>query len=188
MRKIIVTEFITLDGVIESPHEWSFPYWDDGIAEFKLDEVKDADALLLGRITYKGFADAWPERTDETGFAEKMNSMKKYVVSTTLGKPEWNNSVLFKEHAMEEIKKIKAEEGGNILVAGSGELISSLIENDLIDEYRLLVYPLVLGTGKKLFTGKHHVALSLTEEKRFEKGVVLLRYIPTQIIASGAQA
>ena len=177
MRNIIVTEFITLDGVIEAPHEWSFPYWDDGIAKFKLDEVMDADALLLGRITYKGFADAWPEREDETGFADKMNSMKKYVVSTTL-KPEWNNSVLFKEHAMEEIKKIKAEEGGNILVAGSGELISSLIENDLIDEYRLLVYPLVLGTGKKLFTGKHHIKLTLTEEKKFEKGVTLLRYEP----------
>lgn len=183
MRKIIVTEFVTLDGVIEAPQEWSFPYWDDGIAKFKQDEVMDADALLLGRITYKGFADAWPERTDETGFADKMNSMKKYVVSTTLGKPEWNNSVLLKEHAMEEIKKIKAEEGGSILVAGSGELISSLIENDLIDEYRLLVYPLVLGTGKKLFTGKHHILLTLTGEQKFEKGVTLLRYEPTRKVA-----
>jgi dihydrofolate reductase len=105
--------------------------------------------------------------------------MKKYVVSTTL-KPEWNNSVLFKEHPIEEIRKVKAEEGGDILVAGSGELISSLIENDLIDEYRLLVYPLVLGTGKKLFTGKHHIELTLTEERKFEKGVTLLRYEPVR--------
>lgn len=180
MRKIIVTEFITLDGIIEAPHEWSFPYWDDGIATFKQDELMEASALLLGRVTYKGFADAWPEREDDTGFADKMNSMPKYVVSTTLGKPEWNNSTLLNEHAIEEIRKLKEEEGGSILVAGSGELISSLIENDLIDEYRLLVYPIVIGTGKHLFTGKHHIELNLTEERKFEKGVTLLRYEPVR--------
>ena len=178
MRKIIVTEFITLDGVIEAPHEWSFPYWDDGIAKFKLDEVLEGTALLLGRVTYKGFADAWPERTDESGFADKMNSMPKYVVSTTLGKPAWNNSTLIKENAAEEIKKLKDSEGGDILVAGSGELIQMLIEHDLIDEYRLLVYPLVLGKGKKLFGAKHRVELTLMEEQKFEKGVALLRYVP----------
>lgn len=178
MRKIIVTEFVTLDGVIEAPHEWSFPYWDDGIAKWKLDEVVDADALLLGRITYKGFADVWPERTDESGFAEKMNSMPKYVVSKTLGKPAWNNSTLIKDNPVEEITKLKAGEGGDILVAGSGELIQTLIEGGLVDEYRLLVYPLVLGKGKKLFTDKHRIELALTEEKKFEKGVTLLRYIP----------
>ncbi len=178
MRNIIVTEFVTLDGVIENPQEWSFPYWDDAIAKFKLDEVMEASALLLGRVTYKGFADAWPTREDDTGFANKMNSMQKYVVSTTLGKAEWNNSTLLNEHAMEEIKKLKASEGGDILVAGSGELISSLIENELIDEWRLLVYPIVVGTGKKLFAGKHHRAFVLKEERKFEKGVVLLRYTP----------
>jgi len=176
--KIVVTEFLTVDGVMEAPNEWSFPYWTDETAKFKLDELFASDVQLLGRVTYEGFASAWPSRTDEAGFAERMNSMPKYVVSTTLKKAEWNNSHILKTNVAEEVTKLKQESGGDILVAGSATLIRFLMEHDLVDEYRLLTYPVVVGKGKRLFTDGTAASLKLTESKPMGSGVIMLRYEP----------
>lgn len=129
MRKVIVTEFITLDGIVEAPEKWSFPFWNDEIAKFKHDELFASDALLLGRVTYQGFAAAWPSRTDETGFADRINSLPKFVVSTTLDKVEWNNSSLIKDtnHLADEISKLKQQLGQNLLIYGSPQLVQSLM-------------------------------------------------------------
>ena len=176
--KIVVTEFITLDGVIGEPQEWSFPYWTDETAKFKLDELLATSAHLLGRVTYEGFAEAWPSRTDEAGFADRMNSLPKYVVSTTLKKAEWSNSAIIKANVAEEVAKLKKQSGGDILIAGSATLIRFLMEHDLVDEYRLLTYPIVLGKGKRLFTDGMAASLKLTEFRPMGSGVVLLRYEP----------
>jgi dihydrofolate reductase len=176
--KIVVTEFLTLDGVMEAPNEWSFPYWGDDIAKLKLDELFAADAHLLGRVTYEGFAAAWPSMTDEAGFADRMNGLPKYVVSTTLKKAEWNNSHIIKKNVVEEVSKLKQQPGGDALVAGSATLIHALAEHDLVDEYRLLVYPIVVGKGKRLFKDGNDTKLKLVETKPFASGVVLLRYEP----------
>jgi len=176
--KIVVTEFITLDGVVEAPNEWSFPYWNDGIAKLKLDELMAADAQLLGRVTYDGFAAAWPGRTDEAGFADRMNNMPKYVVSTTLEKADWNNSTIIKTDVPAQIAELKKQPGGDILVAGSATLIDTLIAHDLVDEYHLLTYPIVVGKGKRLFKDGSKTKLKLIESRSFDSGVVLLRYAP----------
>lgn len=176
MRKVVVTMFVSLDGVMENP-AWTMPYWNEEIAKFKLEELMATDAHLLGRVTYEGFAAAWPSRTDEAGFAERMNSLPKYVVSTTLTKAEWQNSTIIKEHVATEIAKLKEGEGGDILVAGSGKLVQTLMQEKLVDEYRLLVYPVVLGTGQRLFQEGSQAALQLVESKTFGS-VVFLRYQP----------
>jgi dihydrofolate reductase len=178
MRKVVVSMFMTLDGVIEAPHEWSFPFWTDEIGEFKHAELFASDALLLGRVTYQGFAAAWPSRTDEQGFADRMNSLPKYVVSTTLEKPEWNNSTLIKANVAEAIAKLKQQPGQDIVIHGSNTLVRALMPHHLIDEYRLLVYPIVLGSGKRLFRDGSKATLKLVETKTFGSGVVLLRYQP----------
>ncbi len=179
MRKVVVTMFVSLDGVMEEP-AWTMPYWNDEIAKFKLDELFATDAHLLGRVTYQGFAAAWPSRTDEAGFADRMNSLPKFVVSTTLEAVEWNNSRLIKDakRVAEEVSKLKQQPGQDILVAGSGELVQTLMQHDLIDEYRLLVYPVVLGSGRRLFRDGSKATLKLVETKTFSSGVVLLRYQP----------
>jgi dihydrofolate reductase len=160
MRKIIVSEFVTLDGVMEDPGGsegferggWAFQFERGPEGDkFKLDELFASDALLLGRVTYQGFAAAWPSRKDEAGFADRMNNLPKYVVSTTLEQAEWNNSRLIKGNVVEEVSKLKAMPGGDILVAGSGQLVRALMEHDLVDEYRLMVFPVILGSGKRLF-------------------------------------
>lgn len=176
--KLIVTEFYTLDGVMEAPNEWSFPYWGDDIAKFKLDELMAANVQLLGRITYQGFASAWPSMTDEAGFADKMNNMPKYVVSTTLEKAEWTNSHIIKDNVVAEINKLREQPGGDILTAGSANLIQTLALHDLVDEYRLLTYPIVVGKGIRLFQEGTHTKLKLVESRPMESGVVLLRYQP----------
>lgn len=179
--KIIVTEFITLDGVVEAPNEWSFPYWTDETAKFKLKELRAADAQLLGRVTYEGFAAAWPTMSDEEGFADRMNSIPKYAVSTTLEKGEWNNTTIIRTNVAEEVAKLKAQPGGDVLVAGSMTLIRILMEHDLVDEYRLLVYPIVLGKGKRLFADGVAASLTLTESRLMgSTGVVLMCYAPVQ--------
>jgi dihydrofolate reductase len=160
MSRIVVSEFVTLDGVMEDPGGaegfdrggWAFKFerGPDG-DKFKLDEVLAAGALLLGRKTYQGFAAVWPTVTDEVGFAEKMNTMPKYVVSTTLAEPEWNNSTVIKGDVAAEVARLKEEAGGDILVAGSGQLVGMLMQHDLVDEFRLMVFPVVLGSGKRLF-------------------------------------
>ena len=188
MRKIIVTEFVSLDGVMEDPGGaekfvhggWTMPYWSDEIGKFKLDELFSSDALLLGRVTYEGFAAAWPSRTDEAGFAQRMNSLPKYVVSTSLDKVEWNNSHLIKGNVAKEVSKLKQQPGKEIMVAGSNTLVLTLMQHDLIDEYRLLLYPVVLGSGKRLFRDNNKETLKLVETKMFNSGVVLLRYQPNR--------
>lgn len=187
MRKVVVSEFVSLDGVMEDPGGaegsahggWTIPYWGDDIGKFKLDEIFAADALLLGRVTYQGFAAAWPSATDEAGFADRMNGLPKHVVSTTLHEATWNNSRLIKDDVAGEVTKLKRQDGQDILVAGSATLIQTLMRHGLVDEYRLLVYPVVLGSGKRLFReGSDMRALKLVESKPFSSGVVALTYQP----------
>src|SRR5207344_1218036 len=156
MGRIVVTEFISLDGVIEAPgggEDYKYGGWtfeidrgDEG-NQFKLDETMSSAALLLGRRTYEGFAAAWPERDGE--FADKFNTMPKYVVSSTLRDPEWTNSTVLSGDVVDAIANVKKEQDGDIVVHGSAQLVQVLIENDLVDELRLMVYPVVLGTGKR---------------------------------------
>ena len=175
-RTLAATLFMTLDGVVEAPDKWSFPFWSEETGKFKLDELRATDALLLGRVTYEGFAAAWPGRKDEEGFADRFNSMPKYVASKTLKKLEWNNSHLIKGDLAAEVSKLKQQPGHDIVIHGSPTLIRSLLPHDLIDEYRLLVYPIVLGRGKRLFDEASQANLKLAESETFSKGVVKLVY------------
>ena len=177
MRKLVVTEFLSLDGVMENP-AWTFPYWNDEIAAFKGEETSANEPLLLGRVTYEGFAAAWPQRTDEESGGVYFNGTRKYVVSTTLDKAEWNNSVIIKDNILDEIRKLKAEDGPNIVVHGSGNLIQTLLKNDLVDGIRLLVYPVVLGKGQRLFEDGTTATLKLVDTRTFGSGVVGLVYEP----------
>ena len=174
MGKLAVTEFVSVDGVFEDPggaegYEhggWTFEYdrGDDG-NKFKLDEVMEAEVQLLGRVTYEGFAEAWPSREGE--FADKLNSDPKYVVSTSLTDPEWQNTTVIDGDVPAEIAKLKDETEGVILVAGSGTLVRTLLENDLVDELRLMVFPTVLGRGKRLFPeGIDRLKLKLAESRQ----------------------
>jgi dihydrofolate reductase len=188
MSRIIVTEFLTLDGVMEDPGGaegfdrggWAFQF-DRGPEgdEFKLGEILEADASLLGRVTYRGFAEAWPSRTGE--FADRLNTMPKYVVSTTLSQDdlEWNNSILITGDVVGELSRLKQQVHGNILVAGSGQLVRTLLEHDLVDELRLMVFPILLGAGKRLFAddGKA-LGLQLVEARPVGEGVLILIYRP----------
>lgn len=175
MRKLVVTEFISLDGVVENPG-WTFPYWNDEIANFKGEETSSSDALLLGRVTYEGFAAAWPTSPDEG--APYFNGVRKYVVSKTLTNAEWNNSVIIKDNVMAEISKLKQQEGTNITVHGSATLARSLLENNLVDVVRLLVYPVVIGKGLRLFDENSSAKFNLVESRQFSSGVVGLIYQP----------
>jgi dihydrofolate reductase len=186
MGRIVVTEFVSLDGVIEAPGGgedyrhggWTFDI-DRGAEgdKFKLDELVEAEAQLLGRRTYEGFAAAWPSMNDEAGFAEKMNGMPKYVVSSTLEQAEWSNSIVLGGDLTEEVTRLKREVGGVILVAGSAQLVQGLIERDLVDELRLMVFPVVLGSGKRLFgPGEEKVALKLADSKIVGDGIAILTY------------
>jgi dihydrofolate reductase len=175
MRKLVVTEFVSLDGVIENPM-WTFPYWNDDIANFKAEETNAAEMLLLGRITYEGFAASWPNRTAAEG-GEFFNNVRKYVVTNTLDNLEWNNSHPLKGDFIAEINQLKAQDGGNIVVYGSGKLVQALVQNNLVDEYRLLVYPVVLGTGQRLFAEGTTATLELIETKPLGS-VTALRYMP----------
>jgi dihydrofolate reductase len=176
MRKVVVTEFLSLDGVMEEPG-WTFKYWNDEIAEFKGEESSASDALLLGRVTYQGFAAAWPESKDEG--ADYFNSVRKYVVSKTLEEPlEWNNSTLIKDNIVEQITNFKQQDGQDITVHGSATLVQTLMQHDLVDRYRLLVYPVVVGKGKRLFEEGTAATLKLLESQSFSSGVVALVYEP----------
>lgn len=188
MGKVAVTEFVSLDGVFEDPGgsdgtkiaAWSFQFdrGDDG-NRFKLDELMAADVQLLGRVTYEGFAAAWPSRKDDMGFAERENAMPKYVVSTTLKDPEWNNTTVIGGDVAQEVLKLKDEYQGDILIAGSGQLVRTLMEHGLIDEYRLMVFPVVLGRGRRLFDGASQTRLRLTDSKQVgPDGVTILTYVP----------
>ena len=186
MGRIVVTEFISLYGLSEATsrgealkHDgWSFEIsrGDEG-DQFKLDETMSSAALLLGRRTYEGFAAAWPTRDGE--FADKFNTMPKYVVSSTLDDPEWNNSTVLKGDVAKEVAKLKQEHDGDIVVHGSAQLVQTLIDNDLVDELRLMVFPVVLGTGKRLFgETSDKKALQLVDSKTVGDGVSILVYAP----------
>ena len=184
MRKIIVSEFVTLDGVMEDPGGadkferggWAFQFERGPEGDkFKLDETLSAEALLLGRVTYEGFAAAWPSRTGE--FADKMNSMPKYVVSSRLAGPRWNNTMLINGNVEEEVSKLKAMPGGDILVAGSGGLVNTLMQHELVDVLRLMVYPVILGKGKRLFNdGLAKLPLRLEQAISTGAGILALIY------------
>jgi dihydrofolate reductase len=186
MSKIVVSQFVTLDGVVEDPGGsegmdgggWAFEFerGPDG-DKFKLDEVMASDALLLGRVTYEGFAAAWPSRDGD--FADKFNTMPKYVVSTTLSDPEWNNSTVLQGDVAEAVAKLKEEQDGDIVVHGSAQLVQALLDNDLVDELRLMVFPVVLGTGKRLFgETSDKKPLRLVDSKTVGDGVSILVYAP----------
>ncbi len=175
MRNVVVTEFLSLDGIMENP-AWTFPYWNDEIAQFKGEESSAGDALLLGRVTYEGFAQAWPNSTDEG--AAYFNSVRKYVVSTTLDTVAWHNSTLINANIVEEIANLKQQNGKDIVVHGSATLVQTLMLHDLVDRYRLLVYPVVLGKGKRLFREGTTATLKLVETQTFSSGVVALIYVP----------
>lgn len=178
MRRLVVTEFVSLDGVVEDP-SWTLPYWNDEIAAFKAEETSASDALLLGRVTYEGFAAAWPKR--EGDGAEYFNGVRKYVVSKTLKEPlEWNNSTLIGADLAQEIADLKRQAGTDITVHGSPTLVRTLMRHDLVDRYRLLVYPLVLGGGKRLFEGGVPARLRLSESRVLGPEVVALVYEPVR--------
>jgi dihydrofolate reductase len=188
MGKIVVTEFVSLDGVIEAPgggedyrHAgWTFEV-DRGEEgdKFKLDELLEAEAQLLGRVTYEGFAAAWPAMEDGAGFAEKMNSMPKYVVSSTLREASWENTTILSGELADEAAKLRREIDGVILVAGSAQLVQGLLEHDLVDELRLMVFPVVLGEGKRLFGDMSaKKPLRLTDSRTLGAGIALLTYEP----------
>jgi len=185
--RIVVSQFVTVDGVFEDPGGsekferggWAFQFERGPEGDkFKLDEVMTSEALLLGRITFEGFADAWPSRTGE--FADKFNGMRKYVVSSTIGEPEWNNSTVISGNVVEEVSRLREAEGGDILVNGSAALVRTLLENDLVDEYRLMVFPVVLGKGKRLFIDTDGAKpLRLADSRPVgPDGVVILTYRP----------
>jgi dihydrofolate reductase len=180
MRKVVVSEFVSLDGVMEDPHLWTFQFGSEEQNHFKFAEMKTSDALLLGRVTYEGFAAAWPNMIEQTGeYGVWMNDYPKYVVSTTLDTVDWKNSSLIKKNIAEEITNLKEQPGKDILVFGSCDLVQSLIQLDLIDEYRLMVFPVVLGSGKRIFgDGIDKKVLRLAETKTFTSGVVVLTYVP----------
>lgn len=185
MRKIVVSEFVTLDGVFQDP-TWTWSYQSEESAKFKYDELFGSDALLLGRITYEGFAKAWPDMKDEQGYADRMNGLPKYVVTTTLEKGTWNNTNLLKENIVEEITRLKQEEGQDILVFGSADLVNALMQHDLVDEYRLMVFPVIVGSGKRFFRdGVNTKVLDLVKTETFASGVVVLIYRPAGEEAEG---
>jgi dihydrofolate reductase len=187
MGRIVVTEFVSLDGVMEDPggseHSklgaWTFKFnrGEEG-DKFKLDETLNAEAQLLGRVTYEGFASSWPTMSGDP-FSDKFNSMPKYVVSQTLKKADWNNSTILKGDVVEEVSKLKQRLRGNILVSGSARLVQTLLANDLVDELVLMVFPVVLGTGKRLFgEASDPKTLRLADSKTVGDGVSILIYKP----------
>lgn len=185
MKKLIVTEFMTLDGVVEAPggepghpHSgWVFDFMSKEQEEFKFQEVMDAESQLIGRVTYESFAGAWPQRQGE--FADRMNGMPKYVASTTLQAPDWENTTVLSGDVPAAVAELKEGDGGPILIAGSRTLVQSLMPHGLIDEWRLMVFPVVLGSGARLFPESPEKAvLKLADIQRFESGVVVQTYEP----------
>jgi dihydrofolate reductase len=186
MGRIVVTEFVSLDGVIEAPgggEEFKHAGWTFEISrgeegdKFKLDEALEAEALLLGRVTYEGFAAAWPAMEGE--FADKFNGMPKYVVSSTLGEGEWNNTTVLSGDLVEEVSRLKQETEGDVVVHGSAQLAQALLEQGLVDELRLMVFPVVLGSGKRLFgTASEKTPLKLASSQTVGDGVAILIYEP----------
>ncbi len=182
MRKIIVSTFVTLDGVMEAPEQWSFDFHSEDTLKSALDLLLASDALLLGRTTYEGFAAAWPTREDPMGFADKMNRMPKHVVSTTLTDPAWNGTEVISDDVLERVRELKQGDGGHLLMYGSATLMRSLMEHDLIDEFRFLLNPVVVGHGARLFPeGTPRKALALAGVTPLDGGMTVLLFHPAQV-------
>lgn len=179
--RLVATEYVSLDGIFDEPGEWSFPYFNEEAMRFKSEELDQADAQLLGRRTYEGFAKAWPSMEGTGDFGVKFNSMPKYVVTSTLDRLDWSGSIPVRGDVVAEVRKLKEEPGNDLLLAGSGMLFNTLMRENLIDVYRLMVHPIVIGRGNHLFADTAgHVRLSLVDTKRFTTGVVVLVLEPAK--------
>ena len=186
MRKVVVSEFLSLDGVMEDPGGsegaehggWTTPYGDPEMGKFKFEELFGSDAILLGRVTYEAFAAAWPSRSDDQGFANRMNALPKYVASRSLDNLEWSNSHLIEGEVADEVARLKEQSGQDIVIYGSRQLVWALMKQNLIDEYRLLIFPIILGSGIKLFPDGLTTTLRLVDSKTYGSGVVNLTYQP----------
>ena len=177
--RLVATEYLSFDGIFEEPGHWSGPFFNDEAGQFKWNELKASDALLLGRKTYEGFARAWPTLQGTGEFGEKMNTMPKYVVSSTMDKADWPGSQLIGANVMDEVRNLKKQPGQDLLLSGSAQLFNALMQENLIDLYRFMLHPIVLRKGKRLFAeGTGERILNLTETKRFSAGIVILEYEP----------
>jgi dihydrofolate reductase len=187
MRKVTAGLFVSLDGVVESPEKWHFPYFNDEMGEAVGAAISSSDAMLLGRVTYQEFAAYWPGvSSEDEPFATHMNNTPKYVVSKTLDKAEWNNSTLISGNVAEEITKLKQQPGKNIGITGSATLVQSLLQDDLLDELGLMIHPVVVGSGKRLFQeGGGPKGLKFVDSMTFSTGVVSLTYQPAGMEEQG---
>ena len=177
-RKVVASTYVTLDGYVDEPGMWSFPFWSQEAADFKAHELVASDALLLGRLTYEGFAAVWPTMEGTGEFGAKMNAMPKHIASRTLSTATWNATII-KGDVAETVRSLKQDDGGDLLIAGSGQLIDYLTGHDLIDEYRVMVHPIMLGEGtKRLFNVVPRRTLTLVGTVTFPTGVVVLTYHP----------
>jgi len=178
VRRLKLAMYVSLDGVVENP-AWTGPFWNDQLSDLQAEYLYSSDALVLGRVTYEGFAASWPSMEEATGdFGKKMNSMPKFVTSRTLSEAEWNATILEGDVA-KAVAALKEEDGGDLLVYGSGDLVDELTRHRLIDEYRLMVHPVIVGTGKKLFQGSTEtVDLQLADTVTTDTGVAVLTYTP----------
>ena len=179
--RLVATEYLSIDGVFEEPGHWSGPWFNDEAGQFKWEELQNSDAQLLGRRTYEGFAKAWPAMEGVGEFGVKMNSMPKYVVSSTLDKVEWTGSKLIKGNVMEEVRKLKQQPGNDLLLAGSGQLFNALVKENLIDLYRFMIHPVILGRGMRLFgDDAARRPLDLKDTKRFRSGILIVELEPAR--------
>jgi dihydrofolate reductase len=177
--RLVATEYLTLDGVFEEPGQWSGPWFNDEAGQFKWQELQASDALLLGRRTYEGFAASWPNIQGTGDFGVKMNTMPKYVISSTLKKADWPGSIVIKGDLANEIRKLKAQPGKDLLLSGSAQLFNALMREGLIDVYRFMVHPVVLGSGRRLFAEANaERPLALSETKILKTGIVIAEYVP----------
>jgi dihydrofolate reductase len=176
MRKLKLAMYVALDGVVEGP-AWTAPFWNDELSQLQAEYLYSSDALVLGRVTYEGFAASWPSMEESTGdFGRKMNSMPKFVASRTLSEAEWNASIIDGDLAT-EVTRLKEQDGRDLLVYGSGTLVDELTRLGLIDEYRLMVHPVLVGSGKRLFESVPETTLRLVESTTTEPGVAVLTYV-----------
>ncbi|MFC4535926.1 dihydrofolate reductase family protein [Sphaerisporangium dianthi] len=184
MRNVVVSTFVTLDAIQDNPHEWSMEYWTDEYAGRARDQLFAADALLMGRVTYEGFAAAWPSRNDEgtaqEGFADRINTMPKYVVSTTLDTVGWTGSTLVKGDLAEAVRELKAQPGQDILMYGCGEVARALAAQGLVDEFRFWIHPVVAGRGEPVFAGWPQSPMRLLGVTTLESGVVIVSHAPVR--------
>ena len=177
MRRVVWAEYVSLDGVVDEP-SWTMPFWNEELSAMQKEQLFRSDALLLGRVTYEGFAKAWPNMTDAEGYADRMNALPKHVASRTLKTAAWNATVIEGDVA-DAVSRLKGTAGGDLLIYGSAGLVETLMPHDLIDEYRLMVHPVVVGRGRHAFrNGVTNKALRLTDAKTLGSGVVVLKYEP----------